>query len=103
MAQHAGRPCTLTPADAGGAGVGQTYYTTDGTDPTDGVGHRHHDRRSTTDGVYTIKYFSVDAVGNAEPVKTAGTQIRIDTAAPVTDRQHGDRSSTGPTRTSPSR
>jgi hypothetical protein len=33
--------------------------------------------------VYTIKYFSVDALGNAEAVKTAATQIRIDTTAPA--------------------
>ena len=37
----------------------------------------------TADGIYTIKYFSVDGAGNAEPVQTAATQIRIDTTAPT--------------------
>jgi hypothetical protein len=36
-----------------------------------------------TSGQYTIKYFSVDNVGNVEAVKTAGTVIRIDLIAPV--------------------
>ena len=36
-----------------------------------------------TSGTYTIKYFSVDALGNTESVKTAATQIRIDTDAPT--------------------
>jgi hypothetical protein len=73
----------LSPVDTGGAGVGQTYYTTNGTDPTT-ASATGTSIDLTADGVYTIKYFSVDAVGNAEPVKTAGTQIRIDTQAPNT-------------------
>ncbi len=78
----------LTPADTGGAGVAQTYYTTNGTDPTT-ASATGTSIDLTTDGVYTIKYFSVDAVGNAEPVTTAGTQIRIDTAVPVTTDNTG--------------
>ena len=31
----------------------------------------------------SVRYFSVDNVGNAEAVKTAGTQIRIDKTAPT--------------------
>jgi hypothetical protein len=73
----------LTPTDTGGAGVAQTYYTTNGTDPTT-ASATGTTIDLTADGVYTIKYFSVDAAGNAEPVQTAGTQIRIDTQAPTT-------------------
>jgi hypothetical protein len=79
----AGATVHLTPTDTGGAGVGQTYYTTNGTDPTT-ASATGTSIDLTADGSYTIKYFSVDAVGNAEPVKTAGTQIRIDTQAPNT-------------------
>ncbi len=74
---------TLTPTDTGGAGVGQTYYTIDGSTPTTSSA-QGTTVNLTADGVYTIKYFSVDTAGNAEAVKTAGTQIRIDTTAPVT-------------------
>lgn len=73
----------LAPSDAGGSGLVATYYTTDGSDPT---------RTSPTgtsvvlaaSGAYTVKYFSVDAAGNAEPVRTAGTVITIDMGGPVT-------------------
>src|SRR5207244_11936511 len=34
------------------------------------------------DGVYTVKYFSVDNTGNAEAVKTASTAIHIDKTNP---------------------
>jgi hypothetical protein len=37
----------------------------------------------TADGIYTIKYFSVDNVSNNETVKSAGTQIRIDKTSPT--------------------
>jgi hypothetical protein len=74
---------TLSPADTGGAGVAQTYYTTDGSTPTTSS-PTGTSVTLANDGIYTVKYFSVDTVGNVEPVKTAGTQIRIDTAAPST-------------------
>jgi chitodextrinase len=74
---------TLTPTDSGGAGVAQTYYTTDGSTPTPSS-PTGTSVLLDQDGVYTIRYFSIDTVGNAEPVKTAATQIRIDTAGPVT-------------------
>lgn len=72
---------TLTPTDAG-SGVAATYYTTNGTTPTTSS------PQGTTillsaDGSYTIKYFSVDANGNAEAVKTASTVITIDKTAPA--------------------
>ena len=70
----------LNAADPNGSGVAKTYYTTDGSTPT------------TTSSVYsvpitmsstsTLKFFSVDLSGNAEPVNTQ--QVQIDTAAPAT-------------------
>ncbi len=74
---------TLTPTDIGPAGVGQTYFTTDGSAPTTSS-PTGTSIELLSDGVYTIRYFSADTLGNAEPVKTAATQIRIDTNAPVT-------------------
>ena len=73
---------TLTPTDPL-SGVAATYYTTNGTDPTT-ASAQGTSISLTTAGTYTIKYFSVDAAGNAEAVKTAGTQIRIDKTAPIT-------------------
>jgi hypothetical protein len=74
---------TLTATDnAGGSGVAATYYTTNGTTPTTSSAQGTSVLLST-DGTYTIKYFSVDVAGNAESVKTAGTAITIDKTAPV--------------------
>ncbi|HEX5468479.1 MAG TPA: Ig-like domain-containing protein, partial [Gaiellaceae bacterium] len=72
---------TLSPSDAD-SGVAATYYTTDGSTPTTSS-DEGTSVDLTTNGVYTVKYFSVDRVGNAEPVQTAGTPIRIDLTAPV--------------------
>jgi hypothetical protein len=76
---------TLTATDTGGAGVGQTFYTTDGSAPTT-ASASGTSLELDADGVYLVRYFSVDTLGNAEPVKTANTQIRIDRSgtAPVT-------------------
>ena len=73
---------TLTPADGAGSGTAATYSTTDGSAPTTGS-PQGTSVPLTADGVYTVKYFSTDRVGNAEAVKTAGTQIRIDKTAPA--------------------
>ena len=70
----------LSPSD-GGAGVAATYYTTDGSTPTTSSS-QGTSVDLTSNGVYTIKYFSVDRVGNSEAVKTAGTQIRVDLTGP---------------------
>jgi hypothetical protein len=72
---------TLSPSDGAGSGIAATRYTTDGTTPT-GSSASGTSISLTTDGAYTIKYFSVDNVSNAEAVKTAGTQIRIDKTPP---------------------
>ncbi len=71
---------TLTPTDAR-SGVARTYYTTDGSVPTTSS-DEGTSIDLTADGVYVIRYFSVDNVGNAEPVRTAFATIRIDQTDP---------------------
>jgi hypothetical protein len=71
----------LSASDGTGAGSSLSYYTSDGTTPTTASA------QGTTvtlanEGVFTVKYFSVDYVGNVEPVRTAGTQVRIDKTVP---------------------
>src|SRR5581483_11432722 len=72
---------TLTPSDPG-SGVAATYYTTDGSTPTTGSSQGTSVSLSA-EGTYTIKYFSVDRVGNAESVKTGAATICIDKTAPA--------------------
>ena len=72
---------TLTPTDVG-VGVAHTYFTTDGSTPT-AASPEGTSILLDASGTYTIKYFSVDALGNTEGVKTAATQIRIDLTAPT--------------------
>ncbi|MEX2212119.1 MAG: chitobiase/beta-hexosaminidase C-terminal domain-containing protein [Gaiellaceae bacterium] len=67
---------TLSPTDTQ-SGVSATYYTTDGTVPTTSSSQGTSIVLSTT-GIYTIRYFSVDNVGNASAVITASTLIRLD-------------------------
>jgi hypothetical protein len=73
---------TLSPTDnSGGSGVKSTYYTTDGSTPTTSS-TQGTSVSLTSDGVYTIKYFSTDNVGNQEAVKTATNQVQIDKTNP---------------------
>ena len=72
---------TLTCTDAV-AGCANTYYTTDGSTPTTSS-PRGTTILLTTDGIYTIKYFSSDAYGNTEAVKTATFQVKIDKTNPT--------------------
>ena len=72
---------TLTSGD-GLSGVAQTYFTTDGSTPTTSS-PTGTSITLAADGSYTVKYFSVDKVGNAEPVQTASTAIRIDKTPPT--------------------
>jgi hypothetical protein len=74
---------TLAPADTGGSGLAATYYTTDGSDPTTASATGTSVVLSAA-GSYTVKYFSVDNAGNAEPVRTASTVISIDNGGPKT-------------------
>ncbi len=73
---------TLTAGD-NESGVAATYYTIDGTEPT------INSTEGTTisisnEGIYTIKYFSVDKAGNVEATKTAPNQVKIDKTSPLT-------------------
>lgn len=72
----------FTPADTGGSGVGATYYTIDGSDPTTASATGTSIVLSLS-GRYTIKYFSVDGAGNVESIRTASTVITLDTGGPV--------------------
>ncbi len=72
---------TLTPTDAG-SGVTATYYTINGSTPTTSSSQGTSIALSA-DGTYTIKYFTVDNVGNQETIKTAATVICIDKTAPA--------------------
>jgi hypothetical protein len=72
---------TLTRTEAT-SGIAATHYTTDGGTPT-ASSSQGSSISLTADGIYTIKYFSVDNAGNTEPVKTAANQVRIDKTAPV--------------------
>lgn len=81
---------TLTCNDGTGTGCDVIYWNTDGTDPTIAS---HQGAGNTvvlsSDGQYTVKYFSVDAVGNAEAVKTAANVVKIDMTAPDTTINSG--------------
>lgn len=78
-----GKPVTITlSATDGGSGVAATYFTTDGSAPTT-ASARGTSIALQGDGVYTVRYFSVDNAGNAEPVKTAVAPIRLDATAPT--------------------
>ncbi len=72
---------TLSPSDDNLSPVA-TYYTIDGSDPdtNSAQGTTIH---ITEDGIYTIKYFSIDEAGNQEPVQTAVNQAKLDTQAPT--------------------
>jgi hypothetical protein len=71
----------LSPADGTGAGAAISYYTSDGSTPTTASAQGTSITLSA-EGLYTVKYFSVDHVGNVENAKTAGTQVRIDKTSP---------------------
>ena len=69
--QNTNQTVTLTPTDAG-SGVAATYYTINGSTPTTSSSQGTSVALST-EGSFTIKYITVDNVGNAEAAKTAGT------------------------------
>jgi hypothetical protein len=59
---------TLTCEDRGGSGCAATHYTTDGSTPT--TGSPQYSAPLAIAATTTLKFFSVDAKGNAEAVKT---------------------------------
>ena len=71
---------TLTCSDTNGCE--EVYYTTDGSDPT-----LASNTGSTVvfpyDGIFTLKYFSVDNAGNASSILTALNQVMVDQTAPT--------------------
>jgi hypothetical protein len=73
---------TLSPSDGSGSGVAATYHTHDGSTPT-ASSATGTSVALNGDGVYTVRYFSIDNVANQENVETAGTQIRIDETNPA--------------------
>jgi hypothetical protein len=74
-------PITLAASDAGGSGVAELRYTTDGSDPTTSNGAVYTASFSLT-STTTVKYRAFDNAGNAEPINSA--LIRVDTTAPST-------------------
>jgi hypothetical protein len=72
---------TLTCVDTNGSGCKTTYYTTDNTDPslTSSTGNSF---TLSTEGQYTIKYFSTDNAGNTETIKIATNTVKIDKTIP---------------------
>jgi hypothetical protein len=74
---------TLTASDTGGSGLGQTYYATDGSTPTTSSSVYDPAHKPLLGDGQVIKYFSTDAAGNAETVKTSGL-AHVDTIPPAT-------------------
>jgi hypothetical protein len=74
----------LTRDDGSGSGfdgTGTTYYSIDKSPPSiEGTSIAIN-----SSGIYTIKYYSVDDVGNEEIEKTATNQAKLDKEAPTTD------------------
>lgn len=69
--------------DGSGSGCMVTKYTTDGSDPqTSETAQEGTTISISEEGETTIKYYSTDAVGNEEEVKT--DTVQIDTESPVT-------------------
>ena len=64
-------------AQDGASGVTETYYSTDGTDPS--VPYSAPITLDT-EGVHTVKYRSTDAAGNTE--QTGSVEVRVDVDAP---------------------
>jgi hypothetical protein len=71
---------TLACSDGSGTGCKATHYTTDGSEPT--TSSPTYSARISLTANTTLKFFSVDTVGNAEAVKTE-TYV-IDGTAPTT-------------------
>lgn len=73
---------TLACSNSGGSTCAHTYYTTDGTTPTTSSSSGNSFTLSA-DGIYTIKYFSVNTAGDTEAVQTAANQVKIDATQPI--------------------
>ena len=87
---------TFTCDDGTGSGCAATYYTTDGSDPTTSSSSGSF-VTLTTDGEYTVKYFSVDNLGNTETIKTAANTVKIDKTKPTSTISDPANAGTGST------
>jgi hypothetical protein len=72
-------PVTATLAATDASGVAATYYTTDGSTPT--ASSAQYNGPISLPQTATVKYYSVDSLGNAESVRT--TLVRVDAAPPT--------------------
>lgn len=87
--------------DTGGGVCATTYYTTDGTDPTTSSSSGNS-FTLTNNGTYTVKYFSVDNLGNQESVKTAANQVVINkTVSSTTSSSSSSSNDTSSSSTTP--
>jgi hypothetical protein len=68
-------PLSLSATDSGGSGVARTVYTTDGSDPASSPTSVTYAGAFTFDRTSTIKWTSIDAAGNNEPVRTQVVQV----------------------------
>jgi len=65
-----------------GGELATTYYTLDGSMPST-ASPSGTLIELTADGIFLIRYFSIDVAGNVEAVRTASVQVRIDRTAPT--------------------
>ncbi len=77
-------PVTITFDCTDNVACTTVYYTIDGSTPTTdstpvSITEGQGQATVNTDGIYTIKYFGIDASGNAEEVNTAANQLKLDT------------------------
>jgi hypothetical protein len=66
---------SLPPTDAGGSGVAQTRYTTDGTDPTSSTTAHVYTAPFTVGATATVSFYSTDNAGNTEATRSQAIQI----------------------------
>jgi photosystem II stability/assembly factor-like uncharacterized protein len=72
---------TLTPSDEGGSSVAATRFTVDNGEPQEGTSVLvEAPSDHSNDGTHTITYYSVDAAGNEETVRSC--TVMIDTTPP---------------------
>lgn len=72
----------LVATDTGGPGIAATRYTTDGMDPTSSPTAQTYTGPFTVTSTSTVRYYSVDTAGNAEPAQSQF--VGIDGVAPTT-------------------
>jgi lysophospholipase L1-like esterase len=83
--QRADVPVTLTATDTGGSGLDRTYYTKGPSPPAPTTASPVYDpaNKPTLSDGQRIRYFSTDAAGNAEAVRTSAS-AKVDSQPPAT-------------------